>query len=171
MLKKISLYVSIAFCIVVGSAHANANDDSEVLPIYPPRVQLIGESGKVYSKRKEVKGEFKVIILSVRKNGRSETGYAIPKSISEADQMLRRTLGDSLYVRLMNNYKDVVNGNILVDESLNERIGDLAIFFNEAWALKTNVYLVKDYRTRKDYVERFEGLLDSLKDYRENQGK
>ena len=83
--------------------------------------------------------------------------------------MLRRYLSDDLYFRLLSGYKKIHTGKMSEqDNALNERLNDFAIFFSQAWELKNNPHLVKDYPTRHDYYEIFEGLLDSISDLQKN---
>ena len=68
-----------------------------------------------------------------------------------------------LYKRLLDGYKEMATlGKSTKDRALDERFADLALFFDRAWDLKNNAYLVKDHGSRYDYIERFEGLLDAI---------
>ena len=163
-MRKLVFFVILSWSLVSVSLAKESERDVVLLPVYPLSVEIKASSGQHLVKRIEPNLEFKNLSIFIVKDSNSPTGYLIPKDLQAAALELREMLPKEFYVRLVSQYKQLLQfGVIREDPAVCERVEDLAYFLQYIWDSGDQRHILSKEFSKHDRLQVLVNILDLAK--------
>ena len=125
-------------CLLLIFSNVYAEVSEILLPHYALRVSIVNENGEsLVENNYRHKLKYKNLMVSVKRDKASPTGYFIPPNVCLAAQHLIAMLPKEFMVSLINNVDDLEYYFTIDDPPVDERLLDLNDFLVEIWNLES----------------------------------
>lgn len=147
----------------------NLDFELVTLPVYQPRIQVLDEDGKPLAPLVLPSLEFRDLKIGVPHLADTKELWQ-PKSFIEAASVLSCMLPIDFYQRLLYGIDEfMVNGEILDDPALTERVLDVAMYLAKIWDLNNQLIFVGDEIARDEFTF-LSRILDDSRNLKGNVG-